>query len=91
MAVWIMSDVELTKFEILRDVDRKRLTGHAAAGMLGVSERHIWRLLKAYRFRGADGLISKKRGRPSNRRTPADVRLAGMDIIKARYTNFGPT
>ncbi|MCA3757895.1 MAG: ISNCY family transposase [Phenylobacterium sp.] len=91
MAVRIMSDVELTKFEILRDVDHERLPAHAAAGILGVSERHIWRLLKAYRVRGADGLISRKRGRPSNRRTPADVRLAAMDIVKARYADFGPT
>jgi hypothetical protein len=91
VAVRIMSDVELTKFEILRDVDHERLPAHAAAGILGVSERHIWRLLKAYRVRGADGLISRKRGRPSNRRTPADVRLAAMDIVKARYADFGPT
>lgn len=91
MAVRIMSDAELTKFEILRDVDRERLPVHAAAGILGVSERHVWRLLKAYRVRGADGLISKKRGRPSNRRTPADLRQAAMDIIKARYADFGPT
>ncbi len=91
MAVRIMSDVELTKFEILRDVDHERLPVHAAAGILGVSERHVWRLLKAYRVRGADGLISKKRGRPSNRRTPAEVRLSAMDIIKARYADFGPT
>lgn len=91
MAVRIMSDVELTKFEILRDVDHDRLPAYAAAGILGVSERHIWRLLKAYRLRGADGLISRKRGRPSNRRTPADVRLAAMDIVKARYADFGPT
>jgi hypothetical protein len=91
VAVRIMSDVELTKFEILRDVDHDRLPAYAAAGILGVSERHIWRLLKAYRLRGADGLISRKRGRPSNRRTPADVRLAAMDIVKARYADFGPT
>ena len=91
MAVRIMSDVELTKFEVLRDVDHERLPVHAAAGILGVSERHVWRLLKAYRVRGADGLISKKRGRPSNRRTPAELRHAALDIIKARYADFGPT
>ncbi|WP_436017884.1 ISNCY family transposase [Phenylobacterium sp. LjRoot219] len=91
MAVRIMSDTELSKFEVLRDVDAERLPVRAAAGVLGLSERQVWRLLKAYRLRGADGIISKKRGRPSNRKTPADVRQAAIDIIKARYPDFGPT
>ncbi len=91
MAVRIMSDAELSKFEILRDVDREKLPVRAAAGVLGLSERQVWRLLKAYRLRGADGIISKKRGRPSNRKTPADVRQAAIEIIKARYADFGPT
>jgi Homeodomain-like domain len=91
VAVRIMSDAGLTKFEILRDVEREKLPVRAAAGVLGLSERQVWRLLKAYRLRGADGLISKKRGRPSNRKTPADVRQAAIDIIKARYADFGPT
>jgi hypothetical protein len=91
VAVRIMSDAELSKFEVLRDVDAERLPVRAAAGVLGLSERQVWRLLKAYRLRGADGIISKKRGRPSNRKTPADVRQAAIDIIKARYPDFGPT
>jgi hypothetical protein len=91
VAVRIMSDAELSKFEVLRDVDAERLPVRAAAGVLGLSERQVWRLLKAYRLRGADGIISRKRGRPSNRKTPADVRQAAIDIIKARYADFGPT
>lgn len=91
MAVRIMSDGELTKFEILRDVDQDRLPVRAAAQVLGLTERQVWRLLKSYRLSGADGLISKKRGRVSNRKTPIDVRLAAMAIVKARYADFGPT
>ncbi len=91
MPVRIMSDAELTKYEILRDVDLERMPVRAAAQVLGLTERQVWRLLKAYRLRGADGLISKKRGQPSNRRTPDDVRLAAMAIVKERYADFGPT
>jgi len=91
MPVRIMSDAELTKFEILRDVDHERMPVRAAAQILGLTERQVWRLLKAYRQRGADGLISRKRGRPSNRKMPDDVRLAAMAIVKARYADFGPT
>jgi len=67
------------------------MPARAAAQVLGLTERQVWRLLKAYRLRGADGLISKKRGKPSNRRTPDDVRLAAMAIVKERYADFGPT
>jgi hypothetical protein len=91
MPVRIMSDAELTKFEILRDVDHDRMPVRAAAQVLGLTERQVWRLLKAYRLRGADGLISRKRGRSSNRKTPDDVRLAAMALVKERYADFGPT
>jgi hypothetical protein len=38
-----------------------------AAGLIGVGERQVFRLLKAYQTRGAEGLVSRRRGRPSNR------------------------
>lgn len=44
----------------------------AAAQLLGRRERQVWRL-KAFRAEGAAGLVSKKRGRPNNRRTAASV------------------
>ena len=91
MGVRIMSDAELSKLEVLRDVDAERLPVRSAAGVLGLCERQVWRLLRAYRKAGADGLISKKRGRPSNRRTPMEVRQAVMEIVRARYPDFGPT
>jgi molybdenum-dependent DNA-binding transcriptional regulator ModE len=91
MPVRIMSDAELTRFEILRDVDLERMPVQAAARTLDLSERQVWRLLTAFRTRGASGLISKRRGRPSNRRTPDDVRHTAMTLIKARYADFGPT
>jgi len=36
-------------------------------------------------------LISKQRGRPSNRRKPEDVRTEALAIIRERYADFGPT
>ena len=66
MAVLSVSDAELKRLEVLRDVDRGGLPVRAAAQLLGRSERQVWRLLKAFRSDGAAGLISKKRGRPSN-------------------------
>jgi hypothetical protein len=36
-------------------------------------------------------LVSKKRGRPSNRRTAAAVRAAALWVVRQNYADFGPT
>jgi transposase len=91
VAVLSVSDGELRRLEVLRDVDRDGLPVRAAAQLLGRSERQVWRLLKAFRRDGAAGLISKKRGRPSNRKTAASVRAAALWIVRQYYADFGPT
>ena len=91
MAVLSVSDGELRRLEVLRDIDRGSLPVRAAAQLLGRSERQVWRLLKEFRAAGAAGLVSKKRGRPSNRRTAAAVRAAALWIVRQYYADFGPT
>ena len=86
-----MSDGELTRLEVLRDLDQKRLTTDAAAQLLGLERRQLFRLLKAYRIEGPTGLISKRRGRPSNRRKPEELRSKALAIIREHYWDFGPT
>ena len=72
--VRLMSDGELTRLEVLRDLDQCRLTTDAAAQLLGLGRRQVFRLLKVYRTEGPVGLISKHRGRSINRRKPEAVR-----------------
>ena len=76
---------------MLRDLDQHRLTTTAAAQLLGLERRQVHRLLKAYRAEGLAGLISKRRGRPSNRRKPEELRIEALSIIRKRYRDFGPT
>ena len=42
-------------------------------------------LLRAYRAEGAAGLISKRRGRASNRAKPEALRSKALGIIRERY------
>ena len=86
-----MSDGELSRLEVLRDLDQKRLTTAAAAQLLGLERRQVFRLLKSYRTEGATGLISKRRGRRSNRRKPEPLRKAVLAIVREWYWDFGPT
>ena len=91
MTVRLMSDGELRRLEVLRDLDRLRLTTAAAGELLGLERRQVFRLLKVYRAEGAAGLISKRRSRPSNRRKPEALRGKVLALIRERYWDFGPT
>ena len=86
-----MSEAELSRLDVVRDLERGRLTVAAAAELLRLERRQVFRLLKAYRVDGAPGLISKKRGRVSNRAKPDAVRYAALALIRERYSDFGPT
>ena len=87
----MMSDGELTRVEVLRDLDQRRLTTEAAARLLGLERRQVFRLLKAYRIAGPAGLISKRRGRRGNRRKPEALRRTALAMIREWYWDFGPT
>jgi transposase len=69
-----MSMKEVHRLEVMQQVDGKRLKEKAAAELLGMSERQVKRLLRSYRQGGASGLISKRRGRPSNKQLAEETR-----------------
>lgn len=91
MTLHIMSDKELARLEVLRDLTSGRLAASAAAELLGLERRQVQRLANAYQEQGATALISKKRGRPSNRQTPVSVKAQALAVIRERYADFGPT
>ena len=86
-----MSKRELTRLEVMQRLKDKRLTQKEAAQMLGLSTRQVKRLWRAYREKGAPGLVSARRGKPSNNRLDTDVVQKALDLIKAKYDDFGPT
>ena len=88
---WTMSAKELDRLEVLGRVIERRLTQRQAAEQLGLSLRQVERLCRALRVGGAGGLVSRKRGRPSNRKLPEAVREYALDLVRARYVDFGPT
>ncbi len=75
MVFLVMSEKELSRLEVLRDLASSRLTVAAAGEILGLERRQVQRLSKAYQDQGANALISKKRGQPSNRQTPASLKV----------------
>ena len=66
--------IEMTSKELARktEVERAldhRITQKEAAARLGISERQFRRILRRYRQEGDGGLVSRKRRKPSNRKT----------------------
>jgi hypothetical protein len=61
------SSKELSRLEILGRVLERRLTQVRAAEQLGLGVRQAERLCRKLRIEGPSGLVSKKRGRVSNR------------------------
>ena len=76
---------------VLSEVLGGRRTAGSAGAVLGLSERQVRRLLKAYRGGDAGALVHKGRGRPSNHRMAAAVREKALALVRERYADFGPT
>jgi transposase len=87
----IMSQQEITRLEVMQRMKDKRLSQREAAEMLGMSVRQVKRLYRAYKERGAAGLISARRGKASNHRLDPEVVQQATDLIYERYRDFGPT
>ncbi|OAN63661.1 ISNCY family transposase [Sphingomonas sp. TDK1] len=91
MTVVAMSRSELSRYETLQRVERCEITASEAGELLRLCRRQVYRLLDRFRADGAAGLISRKRGRPSNRRLSETFRNQILGIVRERYADFGPT
>ena len=86
-----MSNRELTRVEVMQRLKEKTLSQKEAARMLGVGVRQVKRLLHRFRAGGAAALISRARGRPSNRRLTPALTEQVLEQLRSRYPDFGPT
>ena len=86
-----MSKKEQTRMEVMQRIEERGLKQAKAAEILKVTERHVRRMLKAYRQAGAGGLVSKRRGKPSNNQLKGEVKQQAIDLIYSKYPDFGPT
>jgi hypothetical protein len=91
MTVVSMSRREFSRLQVMIDLGDGRLTVDAASALLGLGRRQTYRLLQAFRARGPDGLISRKRGRCSNRAYGPAFRKSVLWLVREHYPDFGPT
>jgi len=87
----IMSIKEAERLCVMKKLEEKRIGIKEASEELGVSERQIKRIRKRYLEMGEKGLISQKRGKESNRKTPKEMQTKILNLMKTDYLGFGPT
>ena len=69
----------------------QKLTQVKPGTLLGLTTRHIRRLIERVEQEGDQGLAHRGRGMPSNRRLPAKVKAKALRLYAQRYGDFGPT
>ena len=87
----IMSVKELRRVHVIRQTMEKKLTQVQAGAVLGLTPRHIRRLIERVEQEGDQGVAHRGRGRPSNRRIPEPVKAKALRLYAQRYGDFGPT
>jgi len=86
-----MSKREFDRLEVLLGIQSDRLRVADVCTLTGLSRRQVFRLLRGLREDGAASLVSKRRGRRSNRQMPDGVRQLALALVRERYCDFGPT
>jgi Helix-turn-helix domain len=86
-----MSDREVTRLRVMIDLADDRLTVDAAAILMGLGRRQIYRLRRVFSADGPAALASRKRGRPSNRKHGESFRATVLSLVREHYIDFGPT
>ena len=86
-----MSKLEIERIRILERVAKGELGQKTAAGLLDLTSRQVRRLVSVYRIKGETGIISKKRGKPSNHQLSSEITEKALKFIREKYEDFGPT
>ncbi len=86
-----MSLREIDRFRIVQGVIQMDLTQVKAAEVLGITDRHIRRLVRRVREEGARGIVHRSRGRVSPHRMLKELEEQIARVVEEKYTGFGPT
>lgn len=87
----LMSQKEVKRGQVLDLLKGNKISRQEASKRMGIGARQLRRLAERYHAEGIGGLVSKKRGRASNRRLDETLCATAVQLIGARYHDFGPT
>ncbi len=80
-----LTQKEQARLQVLNGILEGQISVDEAAEVLGVSERHVWRILAEYRKEGAAALAHGNRGRRANNSIPEEARTQVVALARTRY------
>lgn len=87
-----MTQADRDRLVALKKAKKRLITQREAAEELGLSVRHVKRLIYALKKHGDKAVIHRLRGRPSNQKIAARIEREAVQILSAPvYKGFGPT
>lgn len=86
-----MSAEERERAVVMRRLAAGEIKQKRAAELVGIKVRQVKNLLRAFRARGDRGLVSGRRGKPSNNRLAAATVSRIERALRERYSDFGAT
>src|SRR2546426_5291556 len=79
---------EERRAEVIQRIFRGEMTMAEAALVLGVSERHSYRIKARMREEGVRGVIHGNRGRHSDRKLPTQMERRIVELARGKYRGF---
>jgi len=87
-----MTQKDRDRLVALKKAKKKLITQRQAAEELGLTERHVRRLLVKLGKQGDSAVIHGLRGKPSNRKVDAETKAKALEMLNSDlYRDFGPT
>lgn len=87
----IMTQKELSRYEIIKRLIRKEINGTEAAKQMNLSVRQVKNIKVGVIKEGEKGVIHKSRGKTGNRRINPEIVEKAKYWLKKRYSDFKPT
>jgi len=86
-----LTEREQTRLQVLNRLVAHQMATYEAAAVLGLSERHTWRMLAAYRKEGAAALAHGNRGRRPPNAVAEETRQQVVTFARTRYAGLNHT
>lgn len=91
MGDFLMSKKEVDRAFLLRKHQTGEITLKQVSEDLGLSYPQTKRIWKSFKVKGEKGLISKARGKVSNRKFSQEFESQIVEILRGKYPDFKPT
>jgi len=86
-----LSKREASRLHIIHQVLAKKISQGEGAALIGLSDRHVRRLIKRIREEGDEGICHRSRGKSSNHRIAKKVKTRVLELFRKEYADFNLT